>query len=575
MPNASSPKPKALAGAWLPLLIAASLVLLACRPGGDARNAPDPRYGGNLVLPIFGSTLTRSHLDPAGQSYRPIASLIFEPLVRAQREGSPLIEPALAESWSVSPDGLVWSFRLREGARFHDDECFPAGRGRAVVAEDAVYSWQRLIASRALPAGFHLFGRYIAGAREFREGRAESVSGLRATNERTIEVTLVAPFVGFIRAATWLPTSIVPREAIERYGESFPQHPVGTGPFRLIEWDPNRRVLLARHPHYWGRDAQGRALPFVETVEYTLFANPTLALQSTINGRSHMAPVLDAALSDIAERDPATEEWRLREEYAAQGLRLFHYTTFATGYYLCFNMERQTPFTRDARLRRAVGYLLQPSGGPPQRPLLRPLPDVPPSDGQGFFYDAERARALLREAGYPQGRGLPKLRLILFPDVQRANRALLQRLSEAGIEIEPVSIALSDEERVVRGGDFDIFLESWDYLYPDAAAPLARFLSDTPPEENGARYANARYDALFAEMIAAQDTERRQALVKALEDLLLEDAVIITFTYQPAGYRFTALLSDSVRLAEQESERLHLPSLWLDQTVAPAAGATP
>ena len=556
-------------------LLLAACLLSACQGDRQTASAPEPRYGGNLVLPISGSTLTRSDLDPAGQSYRPIASQIFEPLVRPQSQSSAMIEPALAESWQVSPDGLVWTFHLRAGARFHDDECFPERRGREVVAADVVYSWHRLIASRALSAGFYLFGRYIAGAREFRAGQTETVSGLRATGERTVEVTLVTPFAGFIRAATWLATGIVPREAIERYGASFSQNPVGTGPFRLVEWDPNRRVLLARHPHYWGRDPQGRALPFVDTVEYMLFATSVLAFQSTVNGRSHMAPVSGQMLSSIAERAPESAEWRLREEYAARGLRLFSYTTFPTGYYFCFNLERPTPFTRDARLRQAIGYIMQPRNAPPQRPLLRPLPDAPPPDGQGFYYDAERARALLREAGYPQGRGLPKLRLMLFPGVQEANRALIQGLRELGLEVEEVVIALSEEEAAVRAGDFDIFMETWDYLYPDVAAPLSRFLSDTSPEENGARYANARFDALFAEMIVTQDDERRRALVTEMENILLQDAVVITFTYQPAGHRFTALLNNSVRLAEHEPERLHLPTLWLDLTAAPTASATP
>ena len=540
-----------------------------CRRRGHlTRSKTAPRYGGRLVVPVFGSGLTRSNPDPAAPSYELITSQIFETLARRGDTSGEIIEPALAESWETSPDGFVWRFRIRPGVRFHDDECFPGGRGREVTAQDVVFSWQRMIASKKLPVGYQFFGRFIAGAREFHDGQAKQISGLRAIEERTLEVRLVTPFVGFLRAVTWFPTSIVPREAIEHYGDDFPKHPVGTGAFRLIEWDPQRRVVIARHPNYWGRDAEGHALPYLDSIEYLVFADQLTAFQSLINGASHMAPVPGEMVNYVIQQSAANGEIQLRPEYAARGLHLFRYAPTPFSYFICFNLNRSSPLARDARLRYAIGYIVQSRDAQPQRPLLRPVPGVPPLDGKGFFYDAEKAHTLLREAGYPEARGLPKLRLLLVPLVQSANRAAIQEMRSLGLNIEEVMIPLAEMEMALREGDFDIFVGTWEFFYPDAAALLVRFQSDAPPEENMARYRNPQFDELFTKMIGERDEGKRRELISKIEDLLLQDAPLITLAKPASDTRFVVLMRSDVHVMDPQDGRLNLRTVWLNQTAA-------
>lgn len=521
-----------------------SLLFSSCqREGrrGAFANEAEPRYGGTLIVPIFSSAITRARLDPVVPSYEPIATMIFDRLAATEDQAGERIVPSLAESWEESPDGLVWRFRLRE-ARFQDDDCFAGGIGRRVRADDVIYSWQRMI--RALPAGYHYFGRFIAGALEYRDGRADAISGLRALDERTLEVHLVAPFVGFIRAVTWFPTSIVPREAVERYGEDFSKHPVGTGAFRLVEWDVNGgRITLARNPNYWGRDPQGHPLPYLNEIRYVLYPNQTTAFQAVVNGRAHMAPVPADLLDKIAERD-SSGELRLRDEYAARDLHLISYRSPALGYGLYFNMDRRTPFTRDVRLRQAIGYVVRPPGESPLRPLLRPVPGVPPQDDKGFYYDPERARALLREAGYPEGHGLPALRLLINPATRVQSLDSIERVRELGIEVEEIVVNSIETEDLLRKGDYDLYIasvRSWGDLYPDVTSLLARFLSAAPPEENAARYRNPRFDALFTRIMAEKDESRRHSLVLQMEEMLLQDAVFIMIRTSLPDYQYVAL----------------------------------
>ncbi|MER3427591.1 MAG: hypothetical protein C4334_05745 [Pyrinomonas sp.] len=525
----------------------------------DAR-ANDPRHGGTLIVPIFGSAITRARLDPIVPSYDPIASMIFDRLAVAEDPTGARVGLALAETWEESPDGLVWRFYLRE-ARFQDDECFPNGIGRRVRADDVIYSWQRMI--RALPAGYHYFGRFIAGASEYRDGRAEAISGLRALDDRTLEVRLITPFFGFIRAVTWFPTSIVPREAVERYGEDFAKHPVGTGAFRLVEWDVNGgRITLARNPNYWGRDPQGRQLPYLDEIRYVLYPNQMTAFQAVVNGEAHMAPVPADLLDGVATRD-SSGELRLRDEYAARNLRLVPYQPPIFGAYACFNLDRKTPFAREVRLRQAIGYVLRLPSEPPMRPLLRPVFGVPSQDDKGFYYDPERARALLREAGHPKGRKLPKLRLVTTPYNREQNFERIERIKELGIPLEENLVNSVEIEQRLREGDFDLYMSTWEWFYPDAAALLMRFLSDAPPEENIARYRNPDFDALFMRMIGERDETKRGLLVGEMEELLLRSAVWITFRISSPDRQYVIIRNDA-RFHDSARERINFRTTWLD-----------
>lgn len=552
----------------LPIYVLCAALLfspLACsrkETGTDAvARDGGPRYGGTLVVPIFGSAITRSRLDPILPSYEQIATLVFDRLARTADPAGETIEPQLAESWEESSDGLVWRFHLRE-ARFQDDECFVGGVGRRVRADDVIYSWQRMI--RALPAGYHYFGRFVAGARAYRDGRAESISGLRAVDETTLEVRLTTPFAGFIRAVTWFPTSIVPREAVERYGADFANHPVGTGAFRLVEWDVNSgRITLARNPNYWGRDPQGRPLPYLNEIRYVLYPNQMTAFQAVVNGEAHMAPVPADLLDEIAERDPSGE-LRLRDEYAARNLHLVRYRTPTFGYGLYFNMDRRTPFARDVRLRQAIGHVVRPPGEPPLRPLLRPVSGVPPQDDRGFRYDPERARALLREAGYPQGRGLPPLLILSNPTTRAQGLDSIERIRALGIEVVENIVNSSETEDLLRKGAYDLYIasarSSGDH-YPDAACLLARFLADAPPEENVARYRNPRFDALFKRLVAEREENRRRALVAQMEELLLQDVTLIMIRTALPDYQYVMLR----REAHPESDNsIDLRVTWLE-----------
>ena len=193
---------------------------------------PAPKYGGELCY-------VRNHpgegLDPVlirfDNATREVAGLIYEGLVGLE-PGTFRPVPLLAESWEFSPDRRTLTFRLRRGVRFQDDPCFPDGRGREVTAEDVKYSWERVAGWKGDTWGYEAF-RLIEGAEEFRSGRAGHISGIQVEGPHRLRVRFARPDFAFLYAISGPRGYVVPEEAVEYYGEGFPRHPVGTGPFRI------------------------------------------------------------------------------------------------------------------------------------------------------------------------------------------------------------------------------------------------------------------------------------------------------------------------------------------------------
>jgi oligopeptide transport system substrate-binding protein len=505
-----------------PLLSAAVLLLAAC---GAPDGSPDATAGGQPGLFRLNLSAEVSSLDPAFADNQANIWAVVQLYNGLLRLGDDLsLEPDLARSWDVSPDGLRYTFHLRTDARFHDDAAF-GGRERKVVAGDAVYSFRRLLDPALGADGFWVFHDVV----DPREGFA-------APDDSTLVITLREPFRPFLSRLAMPYCAIVPREAVEAYGAEFRNHPVGTGPFRLVAWEEGERLQLGRHDGYFRRDAEGRPLPYLEAVRFSFQSAKGTEFLRFRNGELDFVSDLDAESLDRV----LDESGGLRPEFA-EGMTLLRGPYYNTEY-LGINLEAaaaQGSPLADARVRRALHLAIdrermltyQRNGkGLPARGFTPPaLTGEDP--GRGQVADPDRAAALLAEAGYPGGRDMPELVLRTNEQYLDLCAFLAHQWGEIGV---PVRLETMDgkvlRETMVKGQSV-FFRASWIADYPDAESFLTVFRGGVGAPPNYTRFADPAFDAWYAEAVREGDEARRQALYRRMDSLVMASAPVLPLYY--------------------------------------------
>ncbi|HEY3251264.1 MAG TPA: ABC transporter substrate-binding protein, partial [Ignavibacteria bacterium] len=205
------------------------------------------------------------------------------------------LKPMLATRWEISADGMLYTFHLRKGVKFHDNACFPGGKGREMNAGDVKYSLTRILDPRTGTLGFDFYKNYVDGAKEFhaeitkamadnREPRIKEVQGYIVKDDSTFQIKLAKPFGPFIYYMCLGFAYVVPREAIEKYGKDYFQNPVGTGAFIFENWTPDLEINMRKNPNYWEKDEFGNSIPYVERVKFRFIHDLSQQLMEFKNG---------------------------------------------------------------------------------------------------------------------------------------------------------------------------------------------------------------------------------------------------------------------------------------------------
>jgi len=172
------------------------------------------------------------------------------------------VVPSLAKSWEVSEDGKVYLFHLRNNVYFHNNPCFPGGKGRKLIAEDVVYSFHRIVDPKTASPGAWIFNGKIAAGSPF-----------LALNDSTFQLKLSKPFPPVLGMLSMQYCSVVPREAVEKYGSNFRANPVGTGAFQLKNWVEGNALMMLKNENYFEIDDKGNRLPYIDGVNVSFIDN--------------------------------------------------------------------------------------------------------------------------------------------------------------------------------------------------------------------------------------------------------------------------------------------------------------
>lgn len=497
------------------LLLSSSLLLLlaGCR-------VPD---NSDKMIFRYNESAGIATLDPAFAKDQTIiwgCTQLYNGLVALDEQLQP--QPCIAKGWTISPDGLTYTFTLRDNVYFHKNELFTDST-RRVVAGDFVYSLRRLIdPSVASP------GRWVMG----------EVDTFYAPTDSTFVIHLKQAFAPFLSLLGMAYCSVVPHEVVEHYGPDFREHPCGTGPFQFQYWKEGVKLVLRRNPLYFERDEEGTPLPYLDAVAVTFIVDKQTMFLEFVKGNLDFMNSLDASYKD----ELLTRTGELKEKYADR-IEMVS-TPFLNTEYLGFNMSESDSPLKDRRIRQAINcgfdrekmmrYLRNGIGQPGTGGMVPcGLPGFDTVASYGYKYDPDRAARLLAEAGYPGGKGLPSLTLGTTSNYLDLCKYIQQQLGLIGIDVKlDVNPPAALREQISQG-KAGWFRGSWIADYPDAENYLQLFYSENrcPAGANYTRYSNARYDALYRRAKKTTDEEERIALYHKMDSLILEDAPVMVLYY--------------------------------------------
>ncbi len=498
-----------------------------------------------------------------------VATQIYEGLVKFDPRTLRVI-PSIAEKWEVDPSGTTYTFHLRKDVRFHDDPCFPDGKGRVVTADDFKYSFESLCRNNGNNISFATtFKDRVVGANAFFNAGAAaktgSLDGVKVIDAQTLQIKLEKPYISFLYILANCAASVLSHEAVEKYGERM--H-VGTGPFIVASIaNDTSSLILVRNENYYGVDSLGNSLPFLDSIKVSYIDNKSAELDMFTQGQLDFVWGLSSeavktfvpqVISDFEQKPPK--------------FLLDHSSEFVTQIYE-FNTTK-APFN-NVKVRQAFSYaidrnhivdevLAREAYGPGVNGICPPaLPGYKASDIKGYEIikesddsikiqkEAERtlARKLLAEAGFPNGKGFPDVKLVLNSGGARNSLVAeeiqnqLREVLNVNIEIANVSFQqkLSDE-KYARA---DIFRSAWVADYPSAESFLSLFYGADVPDStskpsfpNTSRYRNPDFDKLYDAGRTAKTQEEANKLFAQAEQLMMNDAPVIILWYDE-NYRLT------------------------------------
>jgi oligopeptide transport system substrate-binding protein len=528
-------------GGRRPPVLGVVLLLALAGSAGSPALAQDPASArGSVYRRPLGSE--PASLDPAriADIYgRPVAQQIFDGLV--EFDHTLTIAPALAQFWKGSRDGLTWTFNLRKGVRFHN--------GREVTADDVVFSLTRLLDPKVKSTAGDLFTN-ILGAQDFREGRATSVRGLTAVDPSTVRIVLVEPQTLFISTLAIGHAKIVPRDLVTQQGDAFGSAPVGTGPFRFERWERRKEIVLAANPEYFGGP------PRLGRIVYRIFPDEGSGamFEEFKRGRLEDSPVPMQDYPKILTATPLTHIKRPMFSVRFLGLntRLKPLADPRVRQAFLYALDREAIVQEATRGRFLLARGILPPGTPGYNPRL-----------SGYVYNPGRARDLLAQAGYPEGRGLPPFTIWATVKLEPEHPRIVRALAAVGIQVEfKYQSDWPQFARSLNEGQFDIFQYAWFADVPDPDNFLFKLFHSKSPR-NYTGYANLQLDELLQRARSEADDQRRADLYRRAEQQIMDEAVVVPFFH----YTYERVFQPYVRSIEVSGlgdPYIPFRKIWMD-----------
>jgi len=511
----------------LPITFLAFIVISSC---GRKDQTPDLR-----TVFRYNESSGISSLDPAFASNQAniwACTQLFNGLV--QLDDSLFPKPCIARSWTISSDGKTYTFKLDTGVRFHPHSALKAGR--TVHAGDFVYSFERICSESTASPGAWVFQPVLRDT-------GGKVIGFSAPNDSTFIIQLSTPFPPMLGLLASPYCSVVPREVIDAIGKDFRKQPIGTGPFVFRFWEERNALVMHKNPGYFERDASGIPLPYLDAIQVSFINDKQSAFFEFLKGKLDFFSGLDASYKD----DLLNGRGELRPKY--RGKFNLETSPYLNTEYLGILIDNASSLMRDSPLRnlkirqainmgfdkgKMVRFLRNGMAIPGTSGFVPPgMPGFMQQPVSGYGYDPERAKQLLAEAGYPDGKGLPEITLSTTSSYLDLCEYMQGELSNLGIRMRIDVNQASQHRQMVARQQLAFFRASWiaDYADPENYLALFRSQNKAPAGPNTTHFSNPRFDELYEQALTTTDQQARNKLYVSMDSLVMIESPVVVLYY--------------------------------------------
>lgn len=483
---------------------------------------------------------------------------IYEGLMQYEYLKRPYaLKPALAESMpTISKDGKTYTFKIKKGVLFQDDKAFKAtaGKGRELVAEDFAYSFKRIADSKLNSPMWWLFDGKIEGLNEWRDagqkaGKSDytaKVTGLNVIDASTFEIKLKTRSYQFIYSLAMPATSAVAKEVVEEYGPEFLNHPVGTGAFKLAEYNPSSQITYVRNPtfrqDFYPTEGEpsdqaeglladaGKQVPFVDKIVMTVHTESQPQWLTFMQGKLDAAPI---PKDNFAQAITASKE--LTPELKSKGIRLIKEPSLDithTSFNMTDPLVGKNKFLRQA-ISMAVNYQEEIELFYNGRAISAQGPIPPGLAGYDEKlrnpykeFSIEKAKELLKKAGFPEGKGLPPLEFLSLADstTRQMTEYFQKSLSAIGIQLKVQTFSWPEFQQSLKNKKGQMWSFAWSADYPDAENFLQLFYSKNfSPGPNDSNYSSSEFDKLYEKSLTLNDSPERTKIYQKMALIVIED----------------------------------------------------
>ncbi len=508
------------------ILILMIMSIFACESSHD--------YEGSKKVFHFNEASGLPTLDPAFAKDQSIiwpCLQIYNGLV--QLDNNLNVLPCIAHSWDISQDGKTYTFHLRNDVKFHRNGCFQnIDSTRNVIASDFVFSLNRISDDHTASPGAWIM-KYV-----FHDTNSNQ-KGIEAIDDSTLVIHLTNTYPPFLSLLTMPYCSVIPQEAVNFYGADFRANPCGTGPFRFSYWKEGVKLILLKNENYFEFDGMNR-LPFLDAVDVSFISDKQSAFIEFLKGKLDFISGIDGSYKD----DLLTHSGQLQPRYRDRFI--METEPYLNTEYLGILMDKkdeklnplQSKKIRQALnygfdRKRMISYLRNNIGTAGIHGMIPP--GLPSADTNYIAYDYRPllVKQLLEEAGFPNGKNLPEIKLSTTNTYQDLCEFIKSQWEEFGFRISIDVNQAAIHRKMIAEQKLDFFRGSWIADYPDAENYLSLFYSPNfaPAGPNYTHYKNSEFDEMFVKAVAETNDSLRYELYSKMDKLLMDDSPVIILYY--------------------------------------------